>query len=186
MRTNHFMVQIVPPPSIQMSANLEYKAEQVSLPGVNFALHDVRRYGYGPIEKRPTSHTFNDLQVIFYTDGDMDNYRFFQQWLSQVASFDMRSGITTAGAPYLLNYKSSYVTDINIRMFNSRGTALRVRDPDDAAIAQAGPPALSVMIREAFPVTMTDTQLNWSDNNSIMRFQVSFAYSDWYIETLGE
>ena len=35
-------------------------------------------------------------------------------------------------------------------------------------------------MREIYPITLGDVQLNWGDANNIMRVPVTFTFKDWY------
>lgn len=172
LRTNKFLVQFPPPPILiddsSMFRDLEYFAEQITLPGVNLSAHDVRRYGYGPIEKRPISHSFTDLSVMFILDGNSNIHRLMHKWISAISPFDMRDGIAQNNAgPYLLNYRNEYITDLNITVFNEQG--------DDTE-------SIKLIIREAFPMAIADGQFNWSEFNNHARMTVQFSFIDWYLE----
>lgn len=175
-KTNKYKVQFLPPPIMmpQMAVfrDLEYFAEQALLPGVNFETHDVRRYGYGPMEKRPTGHVFNDFVVVFTGDGYSKVHKAMYEWLSAISPFDMSLGITT-DRPYLVAYKDTYVTDLHVKTFNEKGFEQNTLDTEYE-------PNLDIVLREAFPIAISDVGLGWSDHNNYVKFTVHFAYTDWF------
>jgi hypothetical protein len=172
MRTNKFLVTF-PLPAALLNTNvassgrtLEYWCESVSLPGYLIGTHDVRRWTYGPVEKRPLTPSFTDLQCTFINDNNSTVLNFFQTWQQQILPHEATNGINTlqnGGYVYELNYKVNYATDITIKVYN-----------------EAGEKTLDVVCREAFPAQIPDTPFSWADTNNVMRFPVVFHYLDWY------
>lgn len=183
LRTNKFLMQFFLPPGLsndprlqeymETTRYLEYWCEASNLPGYGVTTHDVRRFTYGPFEKRPFAPQFTDITVGFYSDGNGDIWRLMTRWLELVMNKDARQGINTQSGrsynivypAYELSYREEYVTDIKLIVFN-----------------QMGDPVKIVNFREAFPIIIPDVPLNWSDTNSVLRLQVVFTFVDWYIE----
>lgn len=172
LRNNKFMVTLLPPPILQtnsdMFRDMSFFAEHVNLPGVSLNTGDVRRYGYGPVEKRPYSHNFTDLNTTYLLSGNADTYNLMQRWISAIAPFNMNNGINDGTGPYLLHYKNEYVTDIRIKLFTDKG------EVDNSP--------LELIVREAFPVNIADLDLIWQSTNEHARFTVTFSYVDWFLE----
>jgi hypothetical protein len=162
------------------TTELSFFCDSVFIPGITMLTSENRRYGYGPVEKRPIVGVSSDIPMTFLVDGNGDNVRFFQSWLKLVYNFDNRqstraaTGIGISQYPYEVSYKDQYATDIEILVFNSDGGENRVT-PDEA---------LCYTLREAYPTSMVDIPLNWADNNNIMRLPVVFTCFDWYEKTL--
>ena len=177
LRSNKFVVRMTPPPFIRdagVSRDLEYFAEQATLPGVNLSSHDVRRYGYGPIEKRPIGHTFTDLSVTFIADGRGEMHRFFYNWLNFISPYNF----DTSNSLYLMDYKIRYVTSLDIVTLNEAGVS-SINSPGRVSDERGAFRSTAVTVREAFPISLSDVQLNWSEMNNHARFTVQFAYVDW-------
>lgn len=182
VRTHNYMMRFFPPQVLQTAVDIfrdmEMLADQIILPGVNLETGTVRRYGYDVNEKRPLSHTFNDLNVSFIMTGDGDIFQLFHSWITAINPHYMEKGINHESGPYLLSYKDQYITDLNIKIINqvdSQHVDANVQEP------------ISLVVREAFPIGIQDTQFAWSDNNNIARLNIQFTYTDWYLEkALGE
>lgn len=149
---------------------LQFYAEGAALPGVNILTSPVRRYGYGSEEKRPIVAAFNDLNLTIIGDEYGRNVRFFQNWLKLMVNYDARdtyrtmTGIGASQHPFEVTYKTDYIGTIEVLVFNSHDLNS----------------ALHYTFREAYPINMIDTPLNWSDNNNLMRFSITISYFDWY------
>ena len=147
---------------------LEYWCEATNLPGVALNIHEVRRYGYGPFEKRPHAPQFTDLNLQFYADSGGAIWTFWQQWIKLVMNYDFRNGIRgrTGAAdmePYELNYRDQYVADVEINVYDN-----------------AGKLSMTTMLREAYPVFVGDIPLNWGDQSNLMRIPVTLTFADWF------
>lgn len=170
MRTNKFAVRFSVPRVLLGQVNdfreVQLFTDTVSHPGFLLATHDVRRWTYGPIEKRPWSPQFSQLQCSFYNTNDSRVWGMFDEWMQKIIAHNAQFGINTSqngGRVYEMEYKQEYATDILITVFD-----------------HAGEVAKQIMCREAFPTQMPDIGLAWADNNSIFKFPVIFDYLDWY------
>lgn len=180
MKTNKFFVRMYAPrgmagTSLPTTARtLEFWCESTNIPGVSLNVTEVRRYGYGNIEKKPYVSQNNDVTMSFFGDADGVIWSYFQQWLRLIVNYDMRSGINTATGliagqtPFKLAYKEDYAVDIHLSVFNDIGEE-----------------TIHVVLREAYPIFVGDVQLNWGDTNNIMRIPVTFAVYDWYNDKLS-
>ena len=76
-RPSYFYIEIAPPPmlrdEVETARNLAFLCESTNLPGVAFASSDIKRYGYGPIEKKPYRITKTIRNAIFYRHFISDN-----------------------------------------------------------------------------------------------------------------
>ena len=156
---------------------LHFWCEGASLPGVILMSQEVNRHAYGIPEKKPFRAGFQDVGLIFYADGQMENWTFFTKWAQLVANYDMSGGTpapathprVVAGAPqpqdpYEVNYKIDYEGMVQITLFD-----------------QTGKQTISVVLRDAWPIFVHDINLHWAENHQFMRFGVSINFKDWYI-----
>ena len=176
-RTNKFLVTFAPPRVLlgrrqETIASMRFWAMTANLPGYAMASNEVRRYTYGPAEKRPFGPAFEDISLGIMSDVRQDNWDLFHTWTQAIIPHDMRNGIDslntpigqiTRAAPYELEYRENYVTDLNIVAYDESGKA-----------------TLQVVCREAFPLAVGDIDLSWGDSNNIAVFPVTMTYVDWY------
>lgn len=177
MRSNRFKL-VIPTPEIMINSQniarqLEYWCEQVQLPGYLIGTHDVRRWTYGPLEKRPHTPQTVQLQATFLSNGHGDVWDFFNEWMQAILPHTSVSGsVHGINAPYgagqrqvyELSYKKEYATDLHVEVYDTTGRR-----------------TFTVVCREAFPTQVPEAVLNWGDINGILRFQVMFEYLDWYV-----
>ena len=73
-------------PYVQSAKNLVYRCEGAQLPGRTFATTE-QKIGSNPIEKYPYLTTFNDIDLTFIVDGDMQQKLLFDAWLNFINLF---------------------------------------------------------------------------------------------------
>lgn len=187
LKNNKFFVRMYAPRGMMRSNNvaakqlandtvrvLEFWCEAANIPGVSLNVNEIRRYGYGNIEKKPYVSQNNDVTMSFIGDANGTIWSYFQQWMRLIVNYDMRNGIFASTGilqnqkPFELAYKEDYAVDIHISVFDDLGNE-----------------AIHVVLRESYPIFVGDIQLNWGDTNSFMRVPVTFAVYDWYNEKVS-
>lgn len=185
LRTNKFRMDFFIPPGLiglpfsgrinDTVRYLEFYCEVTNSPGLNLLTTEGRKYTFGPSQKRPYVTAFNDVTVTFYDDGRSDNFDFFNRWLRLINNSTLAkddSGLTDGERvsraapkhyPYELSYRQEYITDADLRIFSNDGELSR-----------------HIKFRDIFPVGISDTPLNWSDTNSVLRLGVNFNFLEWY------
>lgn len=158
----------------QTERTLKYWCEVGQLPGVSVATHEVRRYGYGPFERKPTTVTFKDINVTILSDGNGNNWDIFQKWIQYIHNFDLaRAGNNTntnfGMRVFQTNYKINYATDISIKAYDDVGNV-----------------KIHLKLFEAYPIFLGDINLAWGDTNSVMRIPLTFTFYTWTNEKTGD
>ena len=182
MRTNKFLVRIPYPVGFENSRELkntsryaELWCDGAAIPGINIKSSEVRRYGYGPTEQFGVAPQFDPITLTFISDNKAAVHAFFYKWTKLISNHDMRTGgIDHTGAgvisnqrTYELQYKNTYVSDIEITVFSEDGSE-----------------TMKVTLRNAYPTSLGDVQLNWTDTNDFVRLVISLAYTDYYVSYL--
>jgi hypothetical protein len=183
LQTNKYEVKIARPRVFVRNEaifeQLKYRAESVRIPGVTLETTDVRRYGHDIRQKTTTGASFNDVGITFI-EQDMNRVsKLFYYWIDKIYGFrgidSSRTTVTVINPGQqnstvpgsAVEYKDNYSTRIQIDVFNNNGQL-----------------TMSVILEDAFPISMGDVSLGWSDRNSLYKLNVSFAYS--YITIRGE
>ena len=128
-----------------------------------FATSETRRYGIGPIEKKPYAPIFNDISVSFLVDGQGELYKFFYTWMNRIVSSDQfvnGNGVSDNGlSPFEVEFKDDYKCQLMISTFDEAGNSV-----------------LSSQIVDAIPISISDTAFSWGDTDQVMKLQVTFTY----------
>ena len=172
-RTNLFEVVIQPPLIMNGSKlfeSLHLYAESANIPGLMFATSETRRYGTGPIEKKPYAPIFNDISVSFLVDGQGDLYKFFYTWMNRIVSSDQFIGGNSISSnklePFEVEFKDNYKCQMMISTFDEAGNSV-----------------LSSQIVDAIPISISDTSFSWGDTDQVMKLQVTFTYFQHILNT---
>jgi hypothetical protein len=152
-RTSRFDVEIPLPltlvPYIKSARRLNYRCEVATLPGRTFATTDQKTYG--PIEKHPYLTTYNDIDLTFIVDDDMQQRLLFDGWLNYI----------NPTYNYNMRYKENYATTLTINQYN---------------VSNEKTYAVSLM--DAYPISMNQLDLDWN-GDGYHKLTVTFAYTYW-------
>lgn len=167
MKSSRFRLTI---PSPEMPP-MHFWCEAATIPGYQFMMGDVRRWTYGPHEKRPYGPNTVAFQTVFLSDADGSILRFFQNWMNDILPHEVPNSMDTVTGgmmPYEVRYKYQgnnpiYVRDIHVHMYRDDGEKM-----------------LQYVIKEAFPSQIMDIPVGWEASNQHLKFQVVFEYLDWY------
>lgn len=192
LRPNKFLVQFNKPKTLQQlvppekefdpdnvfinlmnsidQGELSLWAEQAALPGAALETQPVRRYGYGPVEMKPHTARFTDMDVVFRVDAkDKMVFTFLHTWMRSINEYyygqgdtlSSNTGVVLGQKPFLLSYKDDYKTDINVTVYDDTGKE-----------------SLNVLLRDAYPVMIGDTPLHW-ESKEYLRIPAKFTYYSW-------
>lgn len=187
LRSNRFEVTFTPPSGLTIGSvgsaapTVNYQSlqgidkvvnlycEQANIPGIAMDVAPIRRFGYGPIEKKPYAPTFNDASLLFRSDGAGLLWKYLHSWFRLVINYQNQSGLNAQSGilqgqhPFELGYKQDYVTDITIDAFDDMGNI-----------------AIRTVLRQAYPIFIGDIQMAWADKNNYVKIPATFTFIDWY------
>jgi hypothetical protein len=160
--------------SKKIAALATYRADTFTQPGVSMATTEVKRYGVGPIERKPYLPIFTDQTFSFINDSDGLIHKFFYLWMNGIVSFDeLPRGNSQDDIfqklPFEVEYKDEYKTTLSLYVYNEVQRNVGV-----------------IKLENAYPIFLGDVQRGWADQNQLVRFPVTFTYSHWRYEDLPE
>lgn len=181
-RSSLFFVQIPVPKMMAGNANIQggmtsadisLLCEQASLPGVSLTTTEIRRHGYGAVEKKPYSAVFTDQTFNFFGDNRGGVHQYFYKWINGIVKTDLNPNVReTLGynglSPFEVEYKENYAVDITI-------TCLDDTDQD----------IIICRLKDAYPIFLGDVSLSWADTDTIMRIPVTFTFYNWELERVN-
>jgi len=149
---------------------IKFRSEEVTLPGINLDVTETRRYGVGPQIKNATNVNFSNISIGFIETKKHEIYKFFYEWLTTIFDFTGAGKIILDSAipRYNVEYKKYYATNMRINVYSG--------EPDVSS------PVSIVVIKDVFPVAMSEKTLSWGDTNSLYKVNISLAYTEWFIE----
>ena len=158
-RPARFDVQIPVPIKLvaylNTSRQLAFRCENAELPSRTVATTERRIYG--PSEKQPYLTMYNESTFTFIVSDDMKEKKFFDAWMDLInpkSTFDM-------------NYKSDYVTPITVNQYDVKNNL-----------------SYSITMNDAFPVSVNQLDLDWTNENTHHKLAVVFAYYTWETNTI--
>lgn len=156
-------------------STLMMRCENIILPTPSLLEEEnIRRYGYGPVEKVPYGVQFSDVSMTWLVDSKSEIIDFMHQWVNTIVSHDS-PGISGEGAtisnssyrdklggysPFEVGYKDAYTNPVvRIYVYNRQQQVVTEYEMFDV-----------------FPMNIQSINLAWSDENQIQKLTVNFAY----------
>ena len=194
LNSSKYLVNIVTPPGLlggnvdnngatvqnfgrPLSDLITFRGDKIRTPGVALASSNIFRYGIGPSEKKPFNATFSDIGISFIADKNGDLYSFFYSWMNYIFNFSPGSNNNAPNkntqnsglASYELTYKNYYASDIEIIIYDDSGEN----------------PVQIFRLLKAFPISLSEIDLSWSNRSSLMRLNVNFTYKEWKLDNVN-
>ena len=130
--------------------NLSFRCESAELPSVTF--ETLEQKIYGPTEKYPRQKNYNESTLTFMVSDDMGEKLFFDAWMELI----------NPSSTYNFPYKRDYSTEISINQYDVGGEE-----------------SYSISLEDAFPISVNQLDLDWSNVESYHKLSVVFAYKSW-------
>ena len=202
LQTNRFEVRISRPRAFLRGGPIEennqflwntirLRAEQINLPGFDAATYDNRRYGVGPTFKVATGVQAKETTMSFIETGKNDIFKLFYDWTNLIVDYESYRNSSNISVPtiFATGYKEDIIAEtIEIRVYNNTGVGSGPNIPTPGGLSlpvantvQQPLPIARVYLVDAFPISVADTSLSWNDNNTLLKVNVTFAFSSWYM-----
>lgn len=156
---------------------LTMRCENAVLPSINLLQEqNIRRYGYGPVENVAYGVNVGDFTLQFIVDKDAAIIDFFEAWLNRIVNRDSYGGADMNSdsdvylanykvKPYEIAYKDSYAcSSVNVFVYD-----------------RAQNTVLEYNIYDVFPTGIQSMNMSWSEENSLMKLNVTFSFTDFRI-----
>jgi len=143
---------------------LQFRAEQVRIPGITLDTIDNRTYGVGINKQFTTNARFSKMHITFLENKASDIFKLFYLWTT--SAFDY-TGIFTgveSQPQYSVAYRNDIVQDISITVCDNLGNISK-----------------NIKVIEAFPTAIDDTTVDWSDTDKLYRVSVEFSFKRWQL-----
>lgn len=159
-RPSRFKVKINLPPvlnAITDSKHLSMRCENAQLPGRTLQTGDLRIYG--PTEKFPYQSSYEDITLTFIVGNSMIEKTVFNQWIDYINPTER----------WNFEYKKNYATNITITQYDLSDNEVH-----------------NVKLIDAFPISVSQLDLDWSNENQYHKLNVTFAYTYWELESTAQ
>jgi len=160
---------------LSLGQRVTMRCDNIVLPNLSLLQEqNIRRYGYGTVENVAYGINNGDVTMQFIVDSKSDIVYFFERWFDLIVNRDSKGGAdmktpssVTKYAPYEVGYKDDYSCPV-INVF--------VYDRSNRAVMEYN-------IYDAFPINLQSINLSWEAENSLLKINVSFAFTDFKINT---
>ncbi len=161
---------------INKRSTLMMRCESIVLPTPSLLEEEnIRRYGYGPVEKVPYGVQFSDVSITWLVDGNSEIIDFMHQWMNTIVMHDSPNAnmlqSTNEGAfrdglgtyfPFEVGYKDGYANPIvRVYVYNRQQQTVTEYEMFDV-----------------FPMNIQSQNLAWADENQVQKLTVNFAYTN--------
>lgn len=151
------------------------RCDSAILPAVSLIKEEaIRRYGYGPTETVPYNVNFGDFTLQWIVDSNSEIVDFFNKWINLIVNHDSRGGadMTSTGEfnnyqPYEVGFKDDYSNSkISVFVYDRQLNT-----------------TIEYNIFDAFPISIQSINLAWGDENQMLKYNVTFAFTDMIMKT---
>ena len=160
---------------IEKRNTLMMRCESIILPTPSLLEEEnIRRYGYGPVEKVPYGVQFSDVSMTWLVDKNSEIIDFMHQWMNtivmhdapnanmaQTPSSEKRPGLEMY-RPFEVGYKDGYTNPI-VRVYVYNRQLQTVTEYE---------------MFDVFPMNIQSMNLAWADENNVQKLTVNFAYTN--------
>lgn len=176
IRPSHFLAAIPVAPKWYSGSTrfLTYLCSSANMPGSQVITSEERIRGYGPARKVPYDIATTDVTLTFYCDGNGETVAFFDNWIRNIVAHGNPSkNDPINGASYgEVQYPSQYETTLVAYIYNE----------NPGTTGESAVEILKYTMDKAYPVSMSEVQMDWSNGETVQTFTVTFAYHTFYLE----
>ena len=166
-------IQKFPVDAGNLDSILTMRCDNVVLPSINLLQEqNIRRYGFGPVENVAYGVNVGDFTLQFIVDKNAFVVQFFEEWLNKIVNRDSFGGANInnvlAGGrrPYEIAYKDTYAcSSINVFVYD--------RSQNNV---------MEYNIYDAFPTGIQSMNMSWSEENTLMKLNITFSFTDFRIK----
>lgn len=176
LTTHSFLVVFSPMPWVTSRAtlvgiesSLTMRCDNAILPTINLLQEqNIRRYGYGPVENVAYGVNVGDFTLQFIVDKQASIVDFFEAWMNRIVNRDsygganMNNAVGDSKRPYEVAYKDTYACpSVNVFVYD-----------------RAQNTVMEYNIYDVFPTGIQSMNLAWGEENSLMKLNVTFSFTD--------
>lgn len=176
LTTHSYLVVFSPMPWVPeratrdgIDSRLTMRCDNAILPTVSLLQEqNIRRYGFGPVENVAYGVNVGDFTLQFIVDKRGTIVDFFEAWMNRIVNRDsfgganMNNALRDGKRPYEVAYKDTYVCpSVNVFVYDrSQNTVMEYN------------------IYDVFPTGIQSMNLSWGEENSLMKLNVTFSFTD--------
>ena len=155
---------------------LNLQCSEASLPGSQLATSEIINDFYGVTERHVYRRQFDDrIDLTFYCDAEQYlPIRFFEAWMNYITNTG--DGIEKENYSYRMKFPSKYKGPLEVTKFE-KSTGAKHKNKVSAKSVRP----LTYKFVNAFPLAISSMPVTY-DASDLLKCNVSFAYSRYYID----
>ena len=162
-RGNLFDVQIDPPAALGLAstADVRFLVQASTVPGATIGVTELNYFGRAV--KLAGNKTFDDWTTTIMNDEDFHVRRIMEQWQESIlgnSSNTRRVGVVTS------------------RLYQGTGTVTQY--------SKSGAAIREYKIANIWPNTLAELTVDWSENDTVQTYDVTWSYSHWVSQDAGD
>ena len=162
-RGNLFDGQIDPPAALGLAstADVRFLVQASTVPGATIGVTELNYFGRAV--KLAGNKTFDDWTTTIMNDEDFHVRRIMEQWQESIlgnSSNTRRVGVVTS------------------RLYQGTGTVTQY--------SKSGAAIREYKIANIWPNTLAELTLDWSENDTVQTYDVTWSYSHWVSQDAGD
>jgi hypothetical protein len=151
----------------------QYRCINATIPGLTMITNNINRFGIGVFEKMPVSANYTDVSLTFLMDRYGDQYNFWYTWFNYVFGINGEesssnvfgtTSSTNTRSFYTAEYKDNYSATITITVYDNEGN-----------------PNLVATLLKAYPISVNEVPLSWTDNNNLIKLTTTITFREWVL-----
>ena len=154
-------------------STLLLRCESIILPTPSLLEEEnIRRYGYGPVEKVPYGVQFSDVSMTWLVDSKSEIIDFMHQWMNTIVMHDAPNANMSQSSekrdnleryrPFEVGYKDAYTNPVvRVYVYNRQQEIVTEYE-----------------LFDVFPMNIQSMNLAWADENQLQKLTVNFAYTN--------
>lgn len=148
---------------------VEFLCHSASLPGFGLTTDDIKHKGYGNINKHPYEAMFQDVNLSFIGDSQGKVFKYFHEWFKSIVNFDDSTdpnGTNQFGlSQSMYNFPDEYSSTVVVSHLSTDGEKI-----------------IEYTLYKAFPINISDIQVDWNSGSDFVKVPVTFTYMSWKTE----
>lgn len=137
--------------SNEIVRGLSLMCNETELPGLQIATSEVSKNGN--LLKMPYGILYQNIPMTFLISSELYEKNIIDKWVSKIVNKKTNN----------IKFYDDYVTDITIHQLDKQDRKVK-----------------SIVLKEAFPITVNSMPLNMNDRNTFHRLSVEFSYKKWF------
>ena len=135
---------------------VEVLCHTCSMPGRGINTTD--HVHYGAPYKAPIGQDYSTANFTFNTDTKYNSRKFFELWQQTIVNIETNT----------LNFYKEYIADVTIKAYDRENKE-----------------TYSVVLHEAYPISISSVELGYGEKNSLVDVAVTMAYRYWSNEAIS-